>query len=203
MTYLALIDAFVTICMAFWLRALLRARGDDIPCTPQSFSWRMVAIGVVALVGIVIANVLVLKALDSAFGRKLSPLIFTGWLLSMSAAAILFIIAITALHTNRTAVAWIRVLPPDQLSVRVGHETATVRLAPGAVHLVGVAEGVGGLMYVQYAIRNGDRTLDLVVPFTRDAARVTDGAPTLGYVTGVIAQGGARKLHQHLAQSVI
>jgi hypothetical protein len=200
MAYLALADAFLAIVVALWLRALVRAREEQIPCTARIFSWAIVAVGVIAMVGLVVANVLVLQALDRAFGRTLSPILFTAWLLAMSAAAILFVVAIATLHTNRSAAAWIRLVPPSGLVVRVAGETATLALAPGSVRALGLVGGSAGVMYVQYAIRNGDRSIELVVPYTRDAGRATDGAPWLDGLSGLVAQGRARALHRYFAQ---
>jgi hypothetical protein len=199
MAYLALIDACIAILMLSWLRILLRARGEDIPCTARIFSWAIVAVAVVALAGLVVANVLVLKTLDSAFGKQLSPVLFTAWLLAMSAASISFVIAVTAFHTNSKAAAWIRVVPPDQLFFRVGSESTAVKLEPGSVRAMGVFEGAGGLMYIQYLVRDGDRAIGLVVPSTRDAGPAVNGAPLLDGLSGLIAQDG-RKLNRYLVQ---
>ena len=132
---LALLDIVIATLMALWLRALLRARGEDIPCTGRGLAWGLVAVAVVASVGLVVVNVLALKSLDQALGKTLSPLLFTVWLLAMSACAILFIIALTARHTNRTAAAWIRLVAPAQLVVRTAGEASTLRLEPGSVRL--------------------------------------------------------------------
>jgi hypothetical protein len=199
MLLLALLDAATALLLALWLRALLRARGGDIPCTTRVFSWTAVAVAVVALVGLVVANVLALRILDPAVGRALSPLRFTLWLLAMSASAILFVIALVAFHTNRTAAAWIRLVVPAQLVVRRAGESSTLTLTPGSVRALGIVEGSGGLLYVQYVIDAGEGPLALLVPFTRDAAAASDGTPRLDGVRGLIAQGEARALHRHLA----
>jgi hypothetical protein len=199
MPSLTAVDALLAVALAFWLRALMRARREDIPCTPHFFSWAMVGVGLLAIFGLVVANVLVLKMLDRAFGQSLSPLPSTTWLLTMSGAAILFIVAMTTFDTNRRAAAWIRLLPPDTLTVRTAGESIAFKLEPGAVRALGVAEGMGGMLYVQYLVRDRDRAIELVVPFTRDARAATSGTPPLGGLSGLVVQGGARKLHRYLA----
>lgn len=199
MLYLTAVDAVVVIAMAFWLRALLRSRGGDIPCTARIASPWIVASGVLALVGNVVVNVLGLKALDAAFGKHLSPVLFTAWLLTMSAGSILFIAALATLDTNRKALAWLRLAAPDELVVRGAGVSTTVKLEPASVRALLVGGGLGGAMYVQYYIRNGDRAIELVVPFTLAAGPATNGSPWLDSFSGLIAQGGARKLHRFFA----
>jgi hypothetical protein len=193
MAYLAAANALLALCLGLWVRALSRARGQDIPCTSRIFSWGIVAAGVTAIVALVVANVLVLEALDRVFGRKLSPVVFTVWLLAMSAGAILFIVAVNTWHTNRTAAAWIRPGGPGELVVRVGSDTKTLHLLPGSVRVLGIVQGMGGILYVQYTVG----PLELVVPFTRDAN--IEGAAWLDRLRGLVVQGAARTLHRHFA----
>jgi hypothetical protein len=193
MAYVALADAVLAVCLGLWARTLSRARGGDVPCTARLFSGAMVAVGVAAIVALVVANVLVLSALDDAFGKKLSPVVFTAWLLAMSAAGILFIFAVNTLHTNRTAAAWLRVVPPDELILRAGGHTRTLKLGPGAVRVLGIVEVAGGLMYIQYLVHD----VELVVRFMGGAA--VDGAPRLDRPRGLVVQGAARRLHRHFA----
>ena len=197
MIYLALANAFVAVAAALWLRRLSRARGQEIPCTRGVFSWAVVAAGVAVMLGVVLGNILALIPLDHLLGREKSGVVFAVWLLTMSAGAILFIVALTTWHTNRYAAGWLRVMAPGGLALRVGGESRLLKLAPGAVRVVGVAEGIGGIMYVQYRILDGERAIDLVVQFVR-GARV-DGAPWLDRPDGLIVQGAARTLHELFA----
>lgn len=199
MIYLALLNAFIAVLMALWQRALMHARGEDIPCTAQIFSGAVLAAGVVSMVGFAVANVLVLNALDKAFGRHLSPVLFTAWLLSMSAAVILLIMALNTFHTNRTAPVWIRVVPPDELIFRVGSGATTVKLKPGSARALGIAGGMAGLTYVQYLVSNGDTEIALMVPFTPAAGPAINGSPWQGRLSGLIVHGDPGKLHRYFA----
>jgi hypothetical protein len=191
-------NAALAVILALWLRALLRARRGAIPCTPGSASPLVIAAGIAALVGAVVINVLVLRALGQ-LGRDLDPLAFTLWLAMVSAVSILFIVDISTLQVNRAALVWIRIAEPDALIVREPGAETTIRLAPSSVSAFIVGNGMSGPAYVQYHVAHGDRRLNLVVPFTLTAAASTDGAPWLGAYLGPVAQGGARRLNRFLA----
>jgi hypothetical protein len=199
MEYLVLINIAVAISMAVWLRALLLARGADIPCTMRLFSRGVVAIAVLSIFGIVALNAVVMHVLDNAFDRALSPALITAWMAAMTAAALLFIAAISTRHTNRAVAAWIRLAGAGEVIFRVGVDSKTVKLEPGSVRALGVVQGLGGHLYVQYLVRARDMEVPLVVPFTRDAKRATEGAPWLTKRRGIIAQAGAREIHRHFA----
>src|SRR5690242_18154884 len=109
MWLVTLANVVLALIMGLWLRALLRARGGAIPCTPRVASLALVAIGVAALVGIVVANSLVLKALGQ-LGPGLDSFAFAVWLGAMCAVGILFIMDIAALQVNREALVWIRIV---------------------------------------------------------------------------------------------
>jgi hypothetical protein len=57
---------------------------------------------------------------------------------------------------------------------------------------------MAGLTYVQYFIASGERILNLVVPFTLRAARVTEGAPWVARRTGAVVQGTVKDVHRFL-----
>ena len=183
MLYVVLLHGIVAIFMVMWVRALLRARGGEIPCTRWTFSWSIVFVGVGVVVVGVVTDVLVLKALDAL--RSISPLVFAAWLLALSASSILFIVALVTLHTNRKAAAWLRLLPPDTLVLRRVGDSVTLKLEPGSVRVPGIVPGMGGQMFVQYLV--GPPAIPLAVSFTRGAA--TDGAPWLERLTGLVVQG--------------
>jgi hypothetical protein len=198
MIWLSLGNALLAVLAMLWLRRVSRARGQEIPCTRAVFSWVVVAAGVAVMFGVVVANVLLEEKLGHLLGREKSGWIFAAWLLTASVGSILFIVALTTFHTNRTAAAWIRVMPPGGFSLRIGGESTLVKLQPGAARVTGVAQGVGGILYVQYQILDGERAIDLVLPFVRGAR--TDGAPWLDRTTGLVVQGAARTLHELFAQ---
>jgi hypothetical protein len=194
MIYLALANGLIAVAAGLWLRRLSRARGQEIPCTDGVFSWVVVAAGVAAMLLMVVGNILVLIPIEHALGREKSGVVFVVWLLAMSAGAILFIVALNTWHTNRYAAGWLRVMAPGGLSLRVGGASTLIKLAQGSVGVVGVAQGIGGIVYVQYRILDGERAIDLVVQFVRGAR--TDGAPWLDRPHGLIVQGAARTLHE-------
>jgi hypothetical protein len=117
----------------------------------------------------------------------------------MSAVSILFIMDISTLQVNRDALVWIRVVEPDALIVREPGAETRIQLGPGAVLAFIVGNGLSGPSYVQYHVEQGERRLNLVVPFTLAAAEAPDRAPWLESYTGPIAQADARRLNRFFA----
>lgn len=185
----------VAVVCGHWLRTLIRSRGTEIPCTSGVLPIRPVLVGVCGLFamaggsGIVIAQLHLFGAGSAAF---------IAYLVSMSAAAILFIMAVATAHTNRVALVWISLSPPNQLIVRPPGGTDTVTLETGCVRAAVVGNGAAGPTFVQYFVAAGERTLNLVVPFTIRAARTTEGAPWLAQYTGAVVQGRIKDVHRFL-----
>jgi hypothetical protein len=179
----------------YWLRASLRTRGGEIPCTAGGVPMLPLLVGlggVLAMVGVsgeLIGSLHLIAAGDMAFA---------AFIVSVSAAAASFIMAVAAAHTNRAALVWLRLSPPNQLIVRTPQGTDTVTLEAGCVRASFVGSGVGGATFIQYFIGAGERTLNLVVPMTIRAAHVMEGAPRLAHYTGAVVQGRVKDVHRFL-----
>jgi hypothetical protein len=195
-------DFAMAIALAFSLRALIRSRRDYIPCVGRQVEPLPLLLGLLGLVGVVVANALILKASGELGGpRHLDPALFIAWLAGMSAFAILLILVIATLHTNRTALVWIRMAPPSGLVVREPNGELEITLVQGCVRAFVVGSGVGGPGLVQFYIddRARDRTLNLVLPGVLAAIRCAEEGPWLSSYVGPIAQGQARPLANYLS----
>ena len=190
--------AFVIVAAACgsWLRASIRSRGADIPCTsgaPATFPVLVSLAGALAMVG---ASGFIIAWLQ-LFGA--GGLAFWAYLVSMGAAVTLFIMAVAAVHTNRVALVWLRLSLPNQLIVRTPDRIDTVTLEAGSVRASIVGNGAAGPKFVQYFVASGERTLNLVVPMTIRGARVADdGSPWLAQYTGAVVQGRVNEVHRFL-----
>jgi hypothetical protein len=192
---LSFVFLIIAAACGYWLRSSLRSRSGEIPCTAGGVPMLPLLVGlggVLAMVagsGTLIGSLHLIEAGDVAF---------MAYFVSLSAAAVLFIMSVAATHTNRVALVWIRLSPPNQLIVRTPEGTDTVTLEAGRVRAWVVGSGMGGPSFIQYFIGAGERTLNLVVPMTIRAARVTEGAPWLAQYTGAVVQGRVKDVHRFL-----
>lgn len=197
MWLLTLIDGALALALGLWQWTLLRARSGAIPCTSGVVSRTVIAVGVAALVGLVVVNVLVLRALGG-LGPGQDAFAFMLWLGAMSACSILFIVSLTTLQVNREARVWINIVEPDALIVRESGAETRIPLVPGSVQAFIVGNGLSGPAFVQYHIAHGERRMNLVIPFTLAAAQATEGSPWLASYTGPVTQAGARRMNRFL-----
>jgi hypothetical protein len=191
-----LVIAFLLIAGAggFWLRRAIRSRGAEIPCTSGAVPIVPVLLGVVVIGAMAGGSGFLISQLH-LFGA--GPWAFTSWLLSMSAASIVIIVALTAAHTNRVALVWLSLHPPNELTLRTPDGTERVSLDKGCVRALIVGNGAAGPTHVQYFIEVGDRTLNLVVPFALGIG-VADDAPWLAQYVGAVVQGRIKETHRFL-----
>jgi hypothetical protein len=126
--------AFLIIATAcgYWLNVSIRSRGVEIPCTAGAVPAVPVIIGVGGIF-VMAGGSGALIAWLHLFGA--GALAFTVYLASMSAASILFILAVATVHTNRVALVWIKLSPPNRLVVRTPDGIETVTLENGCVRV--------------------------------------------------------------------
>lgn len=196
MLLLTVVDALLALALGLWLRAMLRARAGEVPCTRRAVSWRGLLFGLTGMVGVVVANVLVLQLFDARFERTLAPERFALWLLAQCAAGILWIIALTTWDLDRYAELWLRVAGPRSLFVREGQRTTELTLTPGCVNLSGLVQGPGGAFLALYVLRVGDLRLALQVPLGLRAKVPTEGLPFFAAAEGLLVQGDGKALHE-------
>src|SRR5215510_6088261 len=82
------------------LRSALRSRGDEIPCTSGGVSIVPLAIGLGGVCAMAGGSGVAIAFMDLHAGESAA---FAAYLTSMGAAAVSFILAVAAWHTNRSA----------------------------------------------------------------------------------------------------
>lgn len=197
----AVANLAVCVGLVFWYRALSRSRGPWIPCVrmhmtgpPTMFTLvssvpiLMIVISVFVLVGWVTANALLLKAMGQ-LGKHINGGMFVLWMGSMTAAAILGIVCITARYTNRTAPFWFR----------TGENEIFLREREGVERPITIRErsvrmtryfGPGGIVYVCYELPDGDGSLTIASPISLPASMKLKDAPIVQSITALVVQGG-------------
>lgn len=198
--YASAIDVALSVWLAFRYRALLRARGGEIPCTERMMSLGLLAAAVGVLLGTVLLNMAPVIVLDPGFGKQLNPAVFAVWLVAMSGVAILAILILSTRYGDRAASAWVRVEAPNKLMVRQGERSTTFALEPGAVLASTIPPRTSrDLVTIQYFFSAGEQRFALAVPLPATVRAPPQSGPKLERRVGLYAQGGSSRLHKFLS----
>jgi hypothetical protein len=179
----------------YWLRRATRSRAGEIPCTSGAMPVMPALLSVCVILGMASGSGLLISHFHWSGS---SAIAYVAWMIPFGAASLLFVLALAAAHTNRVAMAWLSLTLPNALIIRTPAETTRVLLEKKCVRAFVVGNGMGGPTYVQYFIEVGERTLNLVVPYSLGIGSITDGAPWLAQYVGLVVQSRAREIHHFL-----